>query len=410
MPRILSVTLEVPFEGITDAGGEFVRRHYMVLSSMGDLTVVGRRTEQNLAAAENPSPEGLATQIVASSRWGTRWLRPVRVITNAFTGLALGKEFSRPLFKAVRQLDLRSIDIIEFQWIESGQWVRKFRSLAPQARMILVAHDVLSQRRKREYEAASSPVGRVKAWARWKAALAAERRMFPHFDAIAVLSEKDRDLIARISPAAEPFVLRPWLTPVASEHPPVPALKGSGATGPTVLFTGAMWRRENDDAACWLVNEVWPAVITEVPDARLVIAGARPSETLRSAATRGEHIEITGFVEDLDTYYAEADVFACPLRFGAGVKFKTIAAQLAGLPIVSTRVGAEGVGGEFVGLTEDPHEFAQLLIGVLDDLPEWRKRSRAIQSDAWDRFGKSAYEETVKFVYTASDLTESAGR
>ncbi|OOB91894.1 hypothetical protein B0T42_03055 [Rathayibacter sp. VKM Ac-2630] len=174
---------------------------------------------------------------------------------------------------------------------------------------------------------------------------------------------------------------------------------------PTALFTGAMSRAENDDAAQWLVKHIWPSVRASLPHARLVVAGAGPSATLRQLVSNDESIEITGFVEDLDVYYANADAFVVPLRFGAGVKFKTIAAQLAGLPIVSTRVGAEGVGGEFAGITDDASEFARTLTEVLRDPDSWRERSRETQIAAHARFGLHAYTESVRAIWDPAALS-----
>ena len=105
------------------------------------------------------------------------------------------------------------------------------------------------------------------------------------------------------------------------------------------MFVGALDRVENGESILWFIKKVWHKIIAEVPEAKLVVVGAHPSQELQALA--GKDILITGFVEDLLPYYKEASVFMAPILTGAGVKFKVLQALAFGLPVVTTAVGAD---------------------------------------------------------------------
>lgn len=91
-----------------------------------------------------------------------------------------------------------------------------------------------------------------------------------------------------------------------------------------------------------------------------------------------------------------------PLLHGAGVKFKTIEALLAGAPVVTTPIGAEGIGGPdlFARYTEDPYEFAMAVVDILMDGPDTHRRA-AIQAGLWDKYSITKFRERVGQIYLA---------
>jgi glycosyltransferase involved in cell wall biosynthesis len=105
----------------------------------------------------------------------------------------------------------------------------------------------------------------------------------------------------------------------------------------------------------------------------------------------------TGFVEDVDREYDASSLVVVPLRQGAGVKFKTVEALLHGVPVVSTSVGAEGIGGPdlFAGLTDDPGALAAAVVAALRDPAPPRERARAAQEWAAREYSLAAFEENV---------------
>jgi glycosyltransferase involved in cell wall biosynthesis len=101
----------------------------------------------------------------------------------------------------------------------------------------------------------------------------------------------------------------------------------------------------NIDAAVFFAREVWPKLAERVPDAVFTIVGRKPSDAVRALAA-GERIEVTGTVDDVRPFYREAWVAVAPLRVGGGTRLKILEAMAAGVPVVSTGLGAEGLHAE----------------------------------------------------------------
>ena len=107
-------------------------------------------------------------------------------------------------------------------------------------------------------------------------------------------------------------------------------------------------------------------------------------------AGAGRSVELLGFVEDIRTELASRALFVCPILSGSGVRVKLLEAFAAGIPVVSTTVGAEGLArtdGEFCALADDPREFAAKALAILN-CPEpprdMTTRARAEVEANWD--------------------------
>lgn len=121
-----------------------------------------------------------------------------------------------------------------------------------------------------------------------------------------------------------------------------PSSENRLAAEPSFLFTGVMDYKPNIDAMVWFVEHCWDAILAELPDAKLVIAGMNPAPSISSLSnTRG--INVTGFVEDILPYYHQAWTFVAPFRLARGVQNKVLQASACRVPIVTTSMGAEGI-------------------------------------------------------------------
>lgn len=135
-----------------------------------------------------------------------------------------------------------------------------------------------------------------------------------------------------------------------------------------LLFLGGMRFQPNLDSARYLLKDIWPAVRGRVPDAKLDIVG---SELWRLKGRAGQ--EGTAFLEnvpDVLPYFRRADVLLVPLRYGAGTRVKILEAMAAGLPVVTTSKGCEGlevVHKEHMLIADSPEAFASAVSSVLGD-------------------------------------------
>jgi glycosyltransferase involved in cell wall biosynthesis len=143
-------------------------------------------------------------------------------------------------------------------------------------------------------------------------------------------------------------------------------------------FLGGYGHTPNVDAVVFFVTEVLPRIHRVLPQARFIIAGANPTEAVRALA--GPKVIVTGQIADLQPMFDSVRVFACSLRVGAGTKGKISAAMSYGLPVVSTRCGAEGMelrDGEDVLLADGAEAFAEACLRLHADEALWTRLSQS---------------------------------
>lgn len=115
----------------------------------------------------------------------------------------------------------------------------------------------------------------------------------------------------------------------------------------TVLIIGSLFMTNNRDALEFYVSQVHPILTQKDAEYRLIIAGNSRGEDiswLYDICKPYSNIKIYDSPRDLEFIYASGTVFVNPMRFGAGVKLKTVNAVINGLPVVSTTIGNEGTG------------------------------------------------------------------
>ncbi|HEY4812103.1 MAG TPA: glycosyltransferase [Solirubrobacteraceae bacterium] len=139
---------------------------------------------------------------------------------------------------------------------------------------------------------------------------------------------------------------------------------------PELLFTGTIGYAPNRDGILWFVSEIWPHILTQVPDARLLVVGRRPDAQVQRLANSDSRIEVTGEVSEMRPYFERATAVIVPLRSGGGTRLKILDAFASERPVVSTRIGAHGIeveDGEQLLLGDEPREFAQQVVRLLGD-------------------------------------------
>ncbi|NCC50707.1 MAG: glycosyltransferase [Spartobacteria bacterium] len=151
-----------------------------------------------------------------------------------------------------------------------------------------------------------------------------------------------------------------------------PAKEQPTEAGEHILFTGYYCDTPNEDAVLWFCRQVWPRLRAERPHLNFLVVGPEPTPAMRDIAAKDPRIIITGMVDDLRAYLARAQVFVCPVRLGSGMRGKILEAMAAGVPVVSTSLGVEGIPAQIGNncfLADTPDIMAQYISLLLDDAP-----------------------------------------
>ena len=204
----------------------------------------------------------------------------------------------------------------------------------PVKNLVVTLHDILIQGKLRSRAGINVLYGYDVA-----ATFKFENNLCKIVDTIQVLCQKDKKLIESLYAVPENKIR--VVEPAISSFTTNVFLQRNHLTiqARTILFWGAMNRRENEEAALLFVEKFGRYIAEH--GYRLLIVGNAPSPRVRKLAT--EHVVVTGFVEDPTPYFLEAEVGIVPLLSGAGIKIKTLEMLRSGIPVVSTDVGAEGI-------------------------------------------------------------------
>lgn len=171
---------------------------------------------------------------------------------------------------------------------------------------------------------------------------------------------------------------------------------------PTLTYPAMFAYPPNEAAALLLAREIVPPLAKQFADLRLVLVGRNPTRTMLDTLAADPRVEVTGAVPDIRPYLAEAGAVPIPLFDGSGTRLKALEAFAAGVPVVSTSKGIEGIDAQaethFL-LAEAPEEFVTA-ITRLWSVPETasrlveRARSFVAHRYSWD-VARRAVAETL---------------
>jgi len=258
-------------------------------------------------------------------------------------------------------LEEREFDAIHFDHAHTALCWPLVRRLQPQAKLVLDAHNVEAEIVERLAD--SAPRWHRKAM-RWQASRIREleRELAQQMDLIFACSEKDAQTF-RASGAAAVRVVPNAIPPLSR---PMVAQRRD------VVFVGSLDWRPNIDAALLLAKEIWPRCRGLLPGSRLAIVGRNPPMQIQALAAHD--IVVAGSVPLVQPWLDRAFATAIPLRAGSGTRINILEAWAAGVPVVASRVAAEGLpytDGKDLLLAEEPSEFARALVRL------WRDRQLA---------------------------------
>lgn len=187
-------------------------------------------------------------------------------------------------------------------------------------------------------------------------------------DLTSVVTDVEAEVVRSWVPDARLVILPTVHEPAAAPLPGFDEREG-------VLFIGSYTHPPNVDAVRWYVEEIDPLLPAE-GDYRLTALGSDPPDELLGKAS--DRLHIPGFLPDVANYFRRARVFVAPLRYGAGMKGKIGHAMAFGVPVVATKVGAEGMGlvdGQHVLIADDALSFAAAVERLYSDPVLWQTLS-----------------------------------
>lgn len=300
--------------------------------------------------------------------------------------------FTAPQVMAVIEGIMREnhFDSMQVEGVHLLAYARRIRQLAPGVPLVCDWHNIESEIQHRYAQTSKNPARRL--YARRTAGLlrGAEREYLQLGDAHTVCSERERQVLLAEAPDA-------YVSVIPNGVDTAFFAAGAADEGPRqdVVFVGSMDYHANIDAVTYFAKTAWPALRERRPEWRFVIVGSRPAPEVMGLANEAG-IVVTGTVEDVRPYYRKAALVVVPLRVGSGTRLKVLEAMAAGVPVISTRLGAEGLAvthGKDILIAETPAEMADAAASLQPSNQRWNELAanglRLVQTQyEWSVIGK----------------------
>jgi polysaccharide biosynthesis protein PslH len=333
---LISVTSELPWP--LNTGGKLRTFHIQnaLQAAFSNSQLIVPTMSDTTADEATLREQGIAVQTVPVSRrtWFSEVRRFVRSRMSGTPYAMYGRHRHTALHDHLRGLPAHPRRVAWLDHIDSLQYAPRFGQTA---KSIIDLHNVYSLILERLADEQSS---RVKSWLfRTEATRMRrmERRAARQCDAILAVSAAEADYYRDLG--AKPVHVVPnGVDCAAFAHLP----SGREADSLNILFVGTLSWGPNVGAALALANDIFPAVRAQLPSATLAIVGKDPAAEIRQLSER-PGITVAGNVPSMTPYLAAAALLAVPLDSGGGTRLKILEAFAAGLPVVSTAVGAEGI-------------------------------------------------------------------
>jgi sugar transferase (PEP-CTERM/EpsH1 system associated) len=216
-----------------------------------------------------------------------------------------------------------------------------------------------------------------------------ERWTLENYDAHIACSERDAEQLRATAPAARVSVIEngvdvDYYSDEKLAHAQEIWKKDNGNPPAVsrVLYVGSMDYHANIDAVTQFAREDWPAIHAQRPELKFTIVGRKPAPKVL-ALQELNGVEVTGTVPDVRPFYAQAVAQIVPLRVGSGSRLKILEAMAAGVPVVSTTLGAEGLSvtdSHDIAIADDAETMARALFALCDNHEHRQNTARAARA------------------------------
>lgn len=393
--RILQITPQLPYP--PDSGGRVANYHILKgLAQRHTMTLITFVTDETApyVAALQPYCERIIPiqGRTTYSAWG--------MASNLFstTPYTIVKFFSEDMWRAVREIGHSgTIDLAHIDQLHMAQYVH---ALPPELPVALRQQNIESVLMRRYAERAANPMVRAYATLQAGRLYRYESGMAPRFDLCTTLTAVDAGTLSRMAPGARIEAV-PAGVDAGYFHPDAVAVSPDPLR---LVTTGDYNWAPTADGLTHFVQNIYPLIRRAVPDVRFSVVGRCPPASIRHGA-EASGIDVSGRVEDVRAEILRASVFVVPTRIGSGIRLKILEAMALHRPVVSTRIGCEGIEAEHgvhLRVADEPDEFAAHVVDLLRNPLEGRRMTEAAGRLVRERYAWPALIERLSELYESA--------
>jgi len=322
-------------------------------------------------------------------------IKPKDAFFNLFTSESyhvkrfISGEFRKKLTEI---LEKDTYDVVQFEMLYMSPYLADVRKHS-EAVAVLRAHNIEHKIWERVRQNEKNPLKKRFLDHLVKTLKCYELAVIPKYDGIVAITSNDAAFFAGESrlPAAEKIPVT--AIPFGVDPSRYTCLPGKAAF-PTLFSLGSMDWIPNEEGIRWFLEKVWPELNRRYPKLTFHIAGRHMPQWLVKSTYK--NVVIEGEVEDANAFMNSKAIMVVPLFSGSGIRIKIIEGMAAGKAIVSTTVGAEGIGytdGTDILIADDPEGFIRQISYCIEN------------KEAYLNLGKAA-RTLIETSYNRNDLIE----
>jgi len=193
-----------------------------------------------------------------------------------------------------------------------------------------------------------------------------EFEMYNAMDHVITLTDEDRLSILNYAPQLPVSVVPPGIDLIDLNNTKI----AKKPDFPLLMMCGYFADKSNRDAAIWFIQNIWPIIYKKNKKVKCWFIGKGINKEMINIASNKSGITLIADIENLRPYRKAASVFINPMRLGSGLRIKILEAMGAGLPVVTTSLGAAGIpaqNGVNCLISDKPSEFAESVLWLLKD-------------------------------------------
>jgi len=294
------------------------------------------------------------------------FVRAFRDYISATLPAIFWKNYSRNMMHVIGDMVERTkYDVVIAEFSEMGMYLYRNPYLSA-VRKVVSCHRCLTTAFSKYAETPGvPPMLRLKSASQIHPLEKYEFEMYSAMDHILTLTAEDRFTLLDHAPELPVSVIPPGID---FDHLESKQTEKNGS--PIVMMCGYFADKSNHDAALWFAHEVWPLLSKKHPALRYYIVGAGANHEIEQLADKDDRIIVTGSVDDLRPYRAQASIFINPMRLGSGLRIKVLEAMGSSLPVVSTSLGVAGIpaqNGVNCFIADTPELTAESIEWLLSD-------------------------------------------
>ena len=255
------------------------------------------------------------------------------------------------------------IDVVHVDHLHIAYYAREIKNEFPQIPIAIREHNVEYKILERFYQNQKNPLLRSIFKIQCERLKKYERSALRTFDAILAITPEDSQRIQNLDPQLKGKI---YVIPAGVDVQNTAIVDTS--KGRNILHMAAMDWLPNQEGLLWFIRDILPGVVEKNPGIKLWVVGKNTPDSFKKY--ENENIKVLGFVENADEVMGQCRLAIVPLSAGGGMRVKILNYLAAGMPVVSTSIGAEGINvkhGEHILIADTAEQFVRSVEQLLTD-------------------------------------------